>query len=129
MPSAQAPNPSAQTRASTSAPVRTLPSPRDASFYITKLAEGWTSLSAYQRQDIYNRAGERIGSVKDLLVGPDGKINAAVIGVGQFLGMGEKDIAGPLQALQRRTNGGPLIIDVGKDLLRTAPAFEAGSQR
>jgi hypothetical protein len=131
LPVAQPPDPTAQTRTSTSAsaPVRIMPGPSDPSFYITKLADGWTSVGAFQRQDIYNRAGERIGSVKDLLVGPDGKVSAAVIGVGQFLGMGEKDIAVPLQALQRRANGGPLIMDVGKDLLRTAPAFEAGSQR
>ena len=59
LPGAQAPNPTAQTRTSTSAstPVRMLPSPGDASFYITKLADGWTSVGAYQRQDIFNRAG------------------------------------------------------------------------
>ena len=90
------------------------------------LLAGWSSIGAYHNQEIYNRSGESIGVIKDLLVGPDGKINAAVIGVGRFLGMGEKDVAVPLALLQveRRDNSGRLIMDVARDILRTAPAFE-----
>jgi Bacterial protein of unknown function (DUF937)/PRC-barrel domain len=128
LPSGHAPDSTAETRTTSTAstPARVLPRLDDKSLYLTKALDGWTSVGAYHNQDIHNRAGERIGVVKDLLVGPDGKINAAVIGVGQFLGIGEKDIAVPLAALQieQRDNSGRLIIDAPKDLLRTAPAFE-----
>ncbi|MBX9588986.1 MAG: DUF937 domain-containing protein [Hyphomonadaceae bacterium] len=130
LPSADAPNPTAETKTAetktASVPARAVPRADDKSLYLTKRFEGWTSISTYHNQEIYNRAGERIGVVKDLLIGPDGKINAAVIGVGRFLGIGDKDIAVPLAVLlvERRDNSGHLIMDVAKDLLRTAPAFE-----
>jgi len=129
LPSGHAPDPTAQTKTSTSTPVRMLPRLDDKSQYLTKALDGWTSIGAYHNQEIYNRAGERIGVVKDLLVGPDGKINAAVVGVGRFLGIGEKDVAVPLAALQieRRDNRGYLTMDVAKDILRAAPAFEGNS--
>ncbi|UYV19972.1 PRC-barrel domain-containing protein [Halomonas qaidamensis] len=36
---------------------------------------------------------EDIGTINDLIIDEDGQINAVVVGVGGFLGMGEKDIA------------------------------------
>jgi hypothetical protein len=87
-------------------------------------------LGAYQNRDIYNHAGEKIGTIKDLLVGPDGRIHAAVVGVGGFLGIGEKDIAIPLTAMQmeRRDDGTRFTIDVGRDTLQTAPSFDYGDR-
>jgi sporulation protein YlmC with PRC-barrel domain len=43
--------------------------------------------------DVYNEANEKLGDINELIVDKDGKINAVVIGVGGFLGMGEHDIA------------------------------------
>ena len=40
-----------------------------------------------------NDDAENIGSVKDIVIGNDGKAELVVIGVGGFLGMGEKDVA------------------------------------
>jgi len=98
--------------------------------YLTKALPEWVPIGAYQNRDIYNRSGEKIGTVKDLLVGPDGRIHAAVVGVGRFLGIGEKDIAIPLTALQmeRRDDGTRFTVDVGKDTLQTAPAFDYGDR-
>jgi hypothetical protein len=127
LPSGHTPDTTAQTKsASAPAPVRLLPRADDKSIYLTRVPAGWSSIGTYHNQEIYNRSGESIGVVKDLLVGPDGKINAAVIGVGRFLGMGEKDVAVPLALLQaeRRDSSGNLIMDVARDVLRTAPAFE-----
>jgi hypothetical protein len=127
LPSGHTPDTTAQTKsASAPAPVRLLPRADDKSIYLTRAPAGWSSIGTYHNQEIYNRSGESIGVVKDLLVGPDGKINAAVIGVGRFLGIGEKDVAVPLALLQaeRRDSSGHLIMDVAKDVLRTAPAFE-----
>lgn len=106
--------------------MRLLPRADDKSVYLTRAPAGWSSISTFYNQEIYNRSGESIGVVKDLLVGPDGKVNAAVIGVGRFLGIGEKDVAVPLALLQaeRRDSSGRLIMDVARDILRTVPAFE-----
>jgi sporulation protein YlmC with PRC-barrel domain len=94
--------------------------------YIGRGAPDWVSISTYYQQDVYNRAGERVGTVKDLLVGRDGRIGAALIGVGQFLGIGEKSVAVPIANLQvdGRDGNRRLMIDAAKEALQTAPAFE-----
>jgi hypothetical protein len=43
--------------------------------------------------NVYNDQNEKIGSIKDLMVNKSGAIASAVIGVGGFLGMGERDVA------------------------------------
>jgi hypothetical protein len=43
--------------------------------------------------NVYNDANEKLGSISDLLFDKSGKVNAAVIGVGGFLGVGEHLVA------------------------------------
>jgi hypothetical protein len=50
--------------------------------------------------DVYNEANEKLGDINELIVDKDGKINAVVIGVGGFLGMGEHDIAVSMDKLK-----------------------------
>lgn len=94
--------------------------------YLTKAMPDWVSIAVYNKKEVHNQAGEKIGMVKDVLVGPDGRVHAAVLAVGQFLGIGEKDIAVPLSALrvERRDDGNRLTVDVMKATLQSAPAFE-----
>jgi Bacterial protein of unknown function (DUF937)/PRC-barrel domain len=98
--------------------------------YLSKPLPDWMPIGVYSNRDVYNRAGEKIGTVKDLLIGSDGRVHAAVVGVGRFLGIGEKDIAVPLSALQmeRRDDGTRLTVDIVKETLQTAPAFEYGDR-
>jgi len=47
-------------------------------------------------EDVYNGTSddaERIGEVVDLVIGDDGNVEAIVVGVGGFLGIGQKDVA------------------------------------
>jgi sporulation protein YlmC with PRC-barrel domain len=50
--------------------------------------------------DVYNEANEKLGDINELILGKDGKVNAVVIGVGGFLGMGEHDIAVTMDKLK-----------------------------
>jgi sporulation protein YlmC with PRC-barrel domain len=43
--------------------------------------------------DVYNESNEKLGDISEILVDNTGKINAVVIGVGGFLGVGQHDIA------------------------------------
>jgi len=43
--------------------------------------------------NVYNEQNEKIGSIKELMVDKTGKVDSAVIGVGGFLGVGERDVA------------------------------------
>ncbi len=45
------------------------------------------------RLNVYNNNNEKIGDIKELMMDKDGKIDQAVIGVGGFLGIGERDVA------------------------------------
>jgi sporulation protein YlmC with PRC-barrel domain len=49
---------------------------------------------------VYNEANERLGDINELILDKDGKVNAVVIGVGGFLGMGEHDIAVTMDKLK-----------------------------
>src|SRR6476620_1527872 len=50
--------------------------------------------------DVYNEANEKLGDVNELILDKDGKVNAVIIGVGGFLGMGEHDIAVSMDKLK-----------------------------
>ena len=80
-------------------------------------------------KSVYNAAGKSIGELKDVLIDKDGKVTALVIGVGGFLGLGEKNVAVDYNFLQQ--NGGitPTRITLGmsEDDLRNAPKFDRSS--
>jgi len=50
--------------------------------------------------NVYNEANEKLGDINELILDKDGKVNAVVIGVGGFLGMGEHDIAVTMDKLK-----------------------------
>jgi hypothetical protein len=62
--------------------------------FVTAQGEGQWLASWFIGQTVTNHAGETIGGVNDLLFDKSGRISSAVIGVGGFLGMGEKNVAG-----------------------------------
>jgi sporulation protein YlmC with PRC-barrel domain len=99
--------------------------------YFAKGPADSLSLTAYLSRDVYNRAGEKIGAINDFLVAPDGRITAVIIGVGGFLGMGEKEIALPFSSIQsvRRDDAWNIVIDADKAALRDAPTFEPTGER
>jgi sporulation protein YlmC with PRC-barrel domain len=43
--------------------------------------------------DVYNQSNEKVGDISELLVDQSGKIQAAILGVGGFLGVGERLVA------------------------------------
>jgi sporulation protein YlmC with PRC-barrel domain len=42
--------------------------------------------------DVYNEQNEKIGDVSEILIDKSGKVEGVVIGVGGFLGLGQRDI-------------------------------------
>ncbi len=105
----------------------------DRAIYLATAPANWVSIGSapneYVNADIYNPAGEKVGTVKDILVGPDGKMAAAVISIGRFLGIGERDVAVLFSTLkvENRETGRRIVIDARKDALLAAPAFELRS--
>ncbi|MDZ4842806.1 MAG: PRC-barrel domain-containing protein [Hyphomicrobium aestuarii] len=76
---------------------------------------------------VTNGANETIGDINDVVVDKDGKVAAVIIGVGGFLGMGERNVAVTFSALQlSRDTGGAVVVKVNttKDALKTAPEWK-----
>jgi hypothetical protein len=84
------------------------------------------TITNYYKQAVYDPSDNKIGDVADLLVDKDGKISAVLIGVGGFLGIGEKDVAVPFDALQltQKNNKWYLVMNATKDELKNAPGFK-----
>lgn len=68
-------------------------SPPAASAGIQQNLKGNWRASKLVGLSVYNDANENLGSISEILVDNTGKINAVVIGVGGFLGVGQHDIA------------------------------------
>jgi sporulation protein YlmC with PRC-barrel domain len=74
---------------------------------------------------VHNRQAESIGEIEDIVVEPlRGDIRYAVVGVGGFLGIGERYIAVPWPALSYDASKKELILDVTKEQVEAAPGFD-----
>lgn len=69
---------------------------------------------------------KKIGDVNDIVIGPDGKVTHLVIGVGGFLGIGEKNVAVDFNTVEvaERTGDRWLIVKTTKEQLEAAAAFD-----
>lgn len=94
--------------------------------YFAAVPGDWVLLSSLLNRDVSNTTGERLGTVSEVILGPDGRMAALVVGVGRDLGFGEKIVAIPFNAsrLQRRDGGMRIVIDATKESLGSAPAYE-----
>lgn len=78
---------------------------------------------------VYNGTGQdakKIGSVNDLVLSPDGQVQALVIGVGGFLGIGQKDVAIEynLAKWEERDNDRWLVVETTAEALKAQPEFD-----
>jgi sporulation protein YlmC with PRC-barrel domain len=78
------------------------------------------------KQAVYDNTGTRIGEIDDMVVSNTGQINEALIGVGGFLGIGEKTVAIPFASLRPMADGSRVwfVLDQTKEQLTAAPAFD-----
>jgi len=87
------------------------------------IATAFIGTSVYSSED---PESDNIGDVNDLIIGDNGMITHAVIGVGGFLGIGEKDVAVPFADLQvvERDGDVRLIYAATKEQLEAAEPFD-----
>jgi sporulation protein YlmC with PRC-barrel domain len=71
--------------------------------------------------------GDRIGDINDVIMSPNGDVVAAIVGVGGFLGIGEKEVAVDFSKIQWQTGEDGvrwLTGDLSKEALEAAPEFD-----
>jgi sporulation protein YlmC with PRC-barrel domain len=85
------------------------------------------TVADWYKQNVYDPSDNKIGEIMDVLVDREGKITALIVGVGGFLGMGEKDVAVPFNAVQvtsKDNNKWYLVMNSTKDALKAAKGFK-----
>ena len=84
-------------------------------------AEQFT-VTNYYKQDVYDKADNKIGTVDDVLIDKQGRITALIIGVGGFLGVGQKDVSEPFSKVQmtKKNDKWYLVMDANKDAMQNA---------
>ena len=85
--------------------------------------------SSLMGENVYNSTAtdaEKIGDVNDVVMGPNGAADAVIIGVGGFLGIGEKAVAVDFDRLTWVEKDGDrwLVVEATKAQLEAAPAFD-----
>jgi sporulation protein YlmC with PRC-barrel domain len=137
--------------AQTSAPSSTPPAataPSDAGKFIAAQKPDQWLASKFSGTDVLGPNNEKIGDVNDVLFDKEGKISAVIVGVGGFLGIGQKDVALEMASFQvvpasttaaagntgtsssapaaasADPNDVKLKIAMTKEQLQNAPAFE-----
>ena len=60
---------------------------------MTGIPSSSRTVTDWYKQNVYDLNQQKIGEIMDVLVNPSGQIDAAIVGVGGFLGAGEKDWA------------------------------------
>jgi sporulation protein YlmC with PRC-barrel domain len=101
------------------------PAPSGSDRFMTNQAPNQWLVGNLWNRNVYNAAGQSIGDLKDVLIGPDGKVQALIVGVGGFLGLGEKNVAVDYGYLEG--NGGitpnRITLNMSEQDLRNAPSF------
>src|SRR6185437_8349066 len=90
----------------------------------TRLPAG-TTVANFYKQNVYDPSDNKIGDVDDLLIDKEGRVTAMIIGVGGFLGVGEKDVAVPFSSVRasEKNNKWYLALNTNKEALKAAPGF------
>ena len=85
-------------------------------------------------QTVYNSAGddaENIGSVSDLVLSSDGNVEAIIVGVGGFLGIGQKNVAFEYDLVEWAERDGNqwLIVPTNREALEALEEFDTAAYR
>ena len=84
------------------------------------------NVTNYFKQIVYDQSNVRIGEINDAFVDKDGKVVAFIIGVGGFLGLGEKDVAVPFNSVHVTLKDSKpyLTMNTTKELLMNATGYK-----
>src|SRR5690606_729278 len=123
----------AQTPSTGTATEDTAQAPAAGGGYLAAQSDEQISANTYIGQAVYNSADESIGKISDLIMEKDGGITAAIIGVGGFLGIGEKWVAVPFTTISitqaPESDDVKLTTTETAESLQAAPEFKTKAQQ
>jgi sporulation protein YlmC with PRC-barrel domain len=82
-------------------------------------------VSKLEGKAVYNEQNQQVGSLDDIILGPDKRAIFAVVQVGGFLGMGGHMVAVPFDSLNIDGSDGKIVLPgATKDELKRLPEFK-----
>jgi sporulation protein YlmC with PRC-barrel domain len=103
------------------------PTPSDSNIAVTVDATKTVLATNFIGSSVYTASNENVGDINDLIFDEKGVIQAVIVGVGGFLGMGEKDVALPpdkITVTKDENNAVKLTVQASREELESAPAFD-----
>jgi sporulation protein YlmC with PRC-barrel domain len=99
--------------------------------FTTSVPKDSATVTDWYKQSVYDPSDNKIGEVMDVLVAPDGHVTALILGVGGFLGAGEKDVAVPFSAVKHAMKDKKIYLTMNttKDALKAAPGLKYDRER
>ena len=80
-------------------------------------------------KDIVNTKGDEVGEIEDIVVDPSSRSMYAVVSVGGFLGIGDKDIALSFDQLKLGSDDAILMSEQSETQLKQLPAYDKARYR
>jgi len=82
-----------------------------------------------QGTEVYNPAGENLGSIHDVMIDKkSGKVAYAIMAFGGFLGMGNNYHPLPWSLLKYDTAKGGYVVDLDRTQLEGGPSYAQGAE-
>jgi sporulation protein YlmC with PRC-barrel domain len=102
------------------------PPPSDA--VISAQSDGEVRADQIIGMTVYNAAGEKVGTVHDILLDKEGKATGVVLSVGGVLGVGAKSVGLTWKEIDVKPDQQQVQISYTKDQLEAAPDFKTTEQ-
>jgi sporulation protein YlmC with PRC-barrel domain len=102
------------------------PPPSDA--VISAQSDGEVRADEIIGMTVYNAAGEKVGTVHDILLDKEGKATGVVLSVGGVLGVGAKSVGLTWKEIDVKPDQQQVQISYTKDQLEAAPDFKTTEQ-
>jgi sporulation protein YlmC with PRC-barrel domain len=92
---------------------------------LTSLPSDALTVTNWYKQNVYDPSERKIGEISDVLIDKDGKVSAFMVSVGGFLGVGEKNVAIPFNAVHGTYRNGEwwLTMNATKEGLKSAAGY------
>ena len=119
------PSPSTTPPTATAPKTTTTPGSTQPSWYTHQAGE--IRASKLIGTSVKNTANEDIGDINEVVLSKDGKVAAVVVGIGGFLGIGEREVAISFDSLRMSTDSNQntvLTVNATKESLKAAPQWE-----
>jgi sporulation protein YlmC with PRC-barrel domain len=90
----------------------------------TDITQDQIRASKVDGTSVYNRAGEKLGHVDDIVLNKrDGRATVAIMSFGGFLGIGEQYHPLPWSSLNYDPGRGGYVVDVTREQLEGGPSY------